>query len=214
MALKRNEEGRREWTNDDNRWGPRAGQVAHPAYVEYVEDLIDEGNVYMAFKLIMYPIYFYGPPDPDASPGTNAFDVCGCPELFNNGQPRWPSLPTDAERRHLTAYALDAALDVRVMIYAEDSVGIDYGPDPELGADPAEQDVPRVRGLVLTHEIVEWLTYLIAPPATLLGETQPDEELDAAIARIVERHPNISNRALAKKLGTSERTIRRRRPPK
>ena len=81
MALEVNENAGYDWTNDDGRWGPKAAQVAHPAYVEFIEDLVDRGSLYTAFQLIMYPRLFYGWPEYDDPPSTDTLGVPRVPRI-------------------------------------------------------------------------------------------------------------------------------------
>ena len=189
MAIKHDAEGVSRWTND-GRWGGRAGQVGHPGFVDFVEDLIDRGSLYVAFDHIRCPGLFY-----------NLGWVKGCPERS--------SAPTEAELRHLTAYALRAAAQANIAITADG-----FWIEPPDTDDDDPDVLVRIQGLPLTEEIVGLLLYLILPPGQLRGEAQPNLALEVAIKHAVERTPGISNRALAKRLDVSPRTIGRYRQTK
>jgi hypothetical protein len=205
------EAGNNVWVND-GRWGPKAARVAHPGYVEYIERLLDHGLFYEALGQIRDHELFYKSTEEFRFDNPQSLEwykergitpprpwrVAECPEA--------PSPLTDAERRHLAAYALRAAAQVTIAI-ADNGYWVE--------SRSSEEDPPyiraRIKGLPLTDDFVELLVHLIDPPGVLKGETHSNPDLEVAIAQAVERNPKISNRNLAKKLDVSEHTIRRYR---
>jgi hypothetical protein len=205
------EAGNNVWVND-GRWGPKAARVAHPGYVEYIERLLDHGGFDDAFRRMQGHELFYRSTkeirfdDPQSlewykergiTP-PRPWRAAECPEV--------PSPLTEAERKHLVAYALRAAAQATIAI-ADDGYWVESpgskGDHPNIRA--------RIKGLPLTDHMVKMLLTVIDPPGVLKGETHPNSDMEVAIAQAVERNPKISNRALAKKLNVSEHTVRRYR---
>ena len=191
MAYVRKEFGYR-WDDKTaaSEWGPGA---RNPCYVEFVEELIRAGALYVAFDHILYPGLFYNfttTTIPDLEPFVE------CPERIG--------APTDAEVRYLVRLWLRRAADAEVVVTEH---GFHLGlSDEDLDA---EDVVAIIRGLPLTAEVAAGLIRLIGGSDRLRGQKRPNLELELAVVKALERNPRASNRQLAPRVKASETTVRR-----